>query len=952
MAVRSIRHALIASVAVLPCLLAHSASAQTARTTKQDAAAADQADDQVAEEELVITGSRLQSSGFQAPTPVTVVGSMAFEQRAASNVSDVVNELPAFRQTATNTQNQRGNGNGGQNRVDLRGLGSERTLTLVDGRRYVPTNLTGTLDTNIIPTALVERVEVVTGGASAAYGSDAVSGVVNFILKDRIEGVVGSLQQGFSDKGDNIEPTFSIGTGLNFADDRAHLVIGGDFSENKGVSTLYSRDWGREQPCLFSFGAAASRGTNPAQGYANNCTYSTQASGSVIISGPLKGIAFGEGGVPYQFDYGTVYSNLMVGGSNPPDANPFGNWNIRAPSRRLTGMAKFSYEVAAPLTLYAQVGYADMHNKGLSSYHQAASLIVPISNPFIPASVRAQMIAKGLTSITVGRYETQLGGYKLLATNEISREVIGAKGDLGGSWKYDIYYQHGRTDGHQIVNTNIFEGNYLAATYVVSDANGNPVCGPLATNPNMTAARAAQVLPGCVPFNLFGRTSPSQAALDYIRYRSDNHTYYAQDVMSASLNGEPFSLWAGPVSFATGFEHRVESGYSLADPYGQQLVALSNNGTTYSGRVEVNEGFAEVGVPLIRDASFTKSLDLNGAIRRTHYSTSGSVTTWKLGATWEPTDYLRFRVTRSRDIRAANITELFQTRSVGITASFLNPINNKTGPINTISGGNPNLKPEIAQTWTAGVVFQPKWGILDGFRLSVDYFDVKISNVIATVAAAEIARRCSIGLQEYCALITFDSSPSGIASIATTPANLNQFKTNGVDIELAYRFPMDAMGLPGRLDLRSLTTWTAHLTTLDAVSVIDRAGSGALGGVPHWTNNTSLTYNIGKFTNTFQLRYTSAIKGDATLVDPTQDGYSSALSNSINVNHFPAAAYLNWTMQFDVLKEGRKSFQFFFVANNLFDKEPPDYAIVAFASGGNPYDVIGRTFKAGVRFGF
>jgi iron complex outermembrane receptor protein len=913
----------------------------------------------VAEEEstpvIVVSGTRLGSSGFQAPTPVTVLGEATIGQRAPTTIAEIINELPSFRQSANNTQNQRGNGNGGQNRVDLRGLGDVRTLVLVDGKRFVPTNLTGTIDINLIPTAMVDRIEVVTGGASAAYGSDAVSGVVNFILKDSLEGVVGSAQYGISNEGDNKEPGISLAAGSSFSEGRGHIIIGGDFNDNKGVGTLYTREWGRKQPCLVSFGALAARGASPAQGYGNNCTYSTQSDGALINTGPLKGTAFGPGGTPFAFQYGTVYSNLMLGGQGGPDGNPFGNWLVRAPNRRYTGMFKVSYEVSDALSLYSSFNFARIEGDGLSSYHQAAALIVPITNPFIPASVRTQMVANNLTSITVGRYETQLGGYRLRATNTIARGVFGAKGKLdgGGNWAYDIYYEHGNTDGHQRIFTNIFEGNYLAATYVVTDpATGQPACGPLTTNPNLTAARRAQVLPGCVPFNIFGRESPSEAAKAYITYEGNNHTHYTEDNVSANITGEPFSTWAGPVSFAAGFDHRYDRAYSKADEFGASLVALSNNGSTYSGGVKINEGYAELGVPLIRDASFSKSLDVNGAIRRTHYSTSGSVTTWKLGAVWEPIDALRLRVTRSRDIRAANITELFVLRNVGITASFLNPINNRTGPINTITGGNPSLQPEVASTWTAGVVFQPNWAWAQGFRASVDYFDVNIKGVIASVAAADIASRCAQGLPEYCALIVFDSSPSGISTISVTPANLNRLVTKGFDIEADYRTSLDAFGLPGKLSIRTLNTITTDLTTIDAVLTTNRAGSGALGGVPRWTSNTTLSYQLGRLTNTLQLKYTSAIRGDASLFGPTDVGYNPALTNSINVNHFPAAAYVNYTVQYDLLNEDNRSLQLFALVNNVFNKDPADFAIVAFASGGNPYDVIGRTFKAGVRFKF
>lgn len=905
-------------------------------------------------EEIVVTGSRLQAAGFQAPTPVTVVSGAALTSRAPSTIAEVVNELPSFRQSATNTQNQRGNGNGGQNRVDLRGLGAERTLVLVDGRRHVPTNLTGTLDINLIPTPLVDRIEVVTGGASAAYGSDAVSGVVNFILKDRMSGIQGTVQYGVSERGDNKEPTVSLAGGKNFFNDRLHIVAGADYSDNKGVGTLYTRDWGRKQPGLVAFGTG--RGTLPAQGLLENVTYSTQSDGGLINAGPLRGIAFGANGTPFNFVFGQVYSNLMFGGpNNSPDANPFGNWKIAAPHERYTGLIKATFDISDTSSVFAEYGYAKQSSAGLSSYHQGASLVILNTNPFIPADVRAQMLARGLDRITVGRYESQLGGYKLLAKTGTNRFTAGIKGEVLDGWKWDAYIEHGQTDGNQKVRTNIFEGNYLAAIYAVTGPNGAPVCGPVATNPNLTGAnaiRVAQIQPGCVPFNIFGRTSPSDAAKQYITYNSNNETRYRQDVVAANISGEPITLPAGPLSVAAGLEHRKESAYSVADPFGQQVVALSNNGSTYSGKIKVTEGYLEVGVPVLKDLAWAKALDLNGAVRRTHYSTSGNVTTWKVGATYEPTDFLRLRATRSRDIRAGNINELFQTRNIGITASFLNPINGKTGAINTISGGNPNLTPEIADTLTVGAVFQPHWGLTQGLRVSLDYYKVDISDVIASVAAADIARRCAAGLQAYCDLIVFDATaPSGISTIASTPANLNRLKTTGLDLEVAYRVPIELVNLPGKLDIRSLTTWVDDLKTIDAVSNVDRSGSGALGGVPEYTSNLSLTYGIGRFSNTLTAKYTSKIRGDATLIGPDSPGYNPTLSNSINKNQFPAMVYWNWSGQFD-LKTGEQSLQLFANVNNLFNKDPATLAIIAFASGGNPYDVIGRTYKAGLRFKF
>jgi outer membrane receptor protein involved in Fe transport len=520
------------------------------------------------------------------------------------------------------------------------------------------------------------------------------------------------------------------------------------------------------------------------------------------------------------------------------------------------------------------------------------------------------------------------------------------KGVVFGDWSWDAHYSHGQTDGSAIVNTNIVEANYLEATYVVTGANGVPVCGPVATNPNLTAARAAQVLPGCQPFNVFGLGMQSQAALNYIKAQSDTETVYKQDVVAANLRGDPFSTWAGPVAVAVGAEHRRETGNSQTTPLGAELAFLSNNGVTYSGLYRVTEGYLETGVPLAKDLPWARSLDFNAAVRETDYSTSGSVTTWKGGLTYEPVDSIRFRFTRSRDIRAPSIAELYSARTSGITATFLNPITGQTGPEYTIGGGNPNLKPEVANSYTGGVVFQPRGGPLAALVASVDYYNVSIRDVITTVAASDIANRCAEGLTDYCAYV---STASGSLEISSIPVNLQRLTTSGVDVEIVYPVPIDALHVPGRLDVRSLSTWVEHLTTTDTFSSTNRAGSGANGGVPTVTSNLDFTYSVGNLSNLLELRYTSPIKGDATLIGPGQPGYNPALSNSINMNLFPSALYLNWAGQYELPSSGQRELQVFAGINNLANKQPPFGAIIAFASGGNPYDVIGRTFKVGFR---
>ena len=898
-------------------------------------------------ETVVVTGSRLQT-GFQTPTPVTVVGAQALEQRALTTIAEAVNQLPSFRQTTTNTQTQRSNGNGGQNGVDLRGLGRNRTLVLLDGRRVVPTNIGGTLDINQIPTPLISRVEVVTGGASAAYGSDAVSGVVNFVIKDRIDGIEGTVQYGQTTRDDSEEPAISLAAGTTFNGGRGRIVVGGDWSDNKGMGTIYSRDYGREQWGLVNFGPLATRGNLPAQGLAQNVTRSGQTDGSIIISGPLRGTAFGAGGVPFQLQYGQVYSDLMIGGTNGPDASPFGRWLMASPSRRYNGLARVTYDVNDSVTVFADYGYGYQQSDTEITYHQTASMIVPITNPFIPAATRAAMVANNLNSITIGRYDTELNGYLFDIHDTTHRGVVGIRGEANNI-RWDLSYSHGVAKGHSILFTNIAEGNWLAATYVVAGPNGQPVCGDLATNPNI-GARRAQVTPGCQPFNIFGRGSASQAAKDYIRGTSDTATRVAQDVVQANIAAEPFSTWAGPVAIAAGGEWRKETGSSQQNAFAINTPGLSNNGSTYRGGVTVKEGYIEAGVPLAREIALAKTLDLNGAVRRTSYSTSGSVTTWKIGATWDINDMLRLRGTKSRDIRAANITELFASGARGITASATNPIKGTSGALFTQGGGNPNLTPEIADSLTFGAVLQPG-GPLQGLRLAVDYFSVSIEDVISSVTAPNILTRCAQGLQEYCALIDFDNSAFGIAQVRTQPANLDRLKTAGVDIELAYRVPLDNWDLPGDLTLQSFTSWVDTLATTDAVGTIDRAGA-ATGGVPEWTSNLNITYQLNRLTNALQFRYSSSILGDATLVGPGQSGYDPKLPNSINKNTWPSAVYVAWSAQYDIVNKDGRKLQVFGVVNNLLDKQPPAATLIGLLNGGNPYDLYGRRWRVGIRFAY
>lgn len=949
------------------CIAGSAANAQAVADAKiiaapaeQDAPAPqiDQAADsnEASVDDIVITGSRLKT-GFTTPTPVTVLGAEQIQTRAPASVADVVNQIPSFRQTTGPTQAQRFSANSGTNSLDLRGLGISRTLLLIDGRRQAST------DTNVIPVGLVERVEIVTGGASAAYGSDAVAGVANFILKKRIEGVQLSVQSGISDRGDDSEQVVTFSAGTTLLDDRLHIVAGGDYAHGDGVGTIYTRAFGRAQTNLVSFGPAATRGNLPAQGFVPDVAYAAMTAGGVITSGPLRNTAFGPNGVPYAFQQGTVYSNLMSGGNNY-GLNPSGNYPLKTPLERMVGLARIQFDVSDALSIFTEGSYARVKGDGFTSFLQVPNIIVSINNPYLPSETRAAAIAAGINPTTgtlnVGRAFTDLGGYKILTDRRTKRAALGAEGRLFGDFKWDAYYQYSQTRNQLRFDNNVVLGAFQQAAYAVRDSAGQIVCGDIASNPNLNATLRAQIATyqrvnptACVPLNIFGPGSASSSALDYVTGGGVENKSVLTDrlnVFAANINGSPFSTWAGPVSVAIGGEYRNQKLVSVSDPFAQAQIWASTSGPTYSGKLNVKEGYIEVGVPLAKDASWARTLDLNLAGRITDYSTSGRVETWKAGLTYEPFSSLRLRVTRSRDIRAPNLTELFQSGATNVVANTINPLNSQSGVLLIQTSGNPDLKAEKADTFTAGVVLQPDWDWARGFRASVDYYSIKVKDVVTSIAATEVLRRCGIGQQLFCNQITFDNSTFGIALLRNQPFNLAELDTKGLDIEVSYNAP-GAFGLPGSLTLRGLATHVMSLKTTDATGTVDRAGSFQQNGVPSWTASANLTYDQDGFSGTIAGRFFSASKYDATLFDPTQEGYVSSSPNSINDNKFPSQFYLDMSVRYTIKQEGRQSIQLFGNVNNVLDKKPP-YNAFLINSGGNPFDLIGRVYKVGARMTF
>ena len=897
-------------------------------------------------EDIVVTGSRIQRDGYAMPTPVTVVGQEQMQKLGISSVSDALNRIPAFR--ATNTPATVGTSfiNVGARLADLRGLGATRTLVLVNGRRFVPSNTDGTVNLNLIPSSLVERAEVVTGGASAAYGSDAVSGVVNLILDTDLEGIKASASYGQSQQGDAREAEFTFAAGKRFGDGRGHFLIGGEYNNNNGTGDCYSREWCARSVLSVPNPQRLVNG-QPANIIAENVHTSSTTLAGMFTGGVLRGTAFNDDGSTRQFQYGTIVGAIhMIGGEGGGFNNFIAGPLLVVPVERVSAFARLGYELSDSVKLSAELSWGKTIGSNFGAPgRDAGTLTIRADNAYLPADLRQKLIDAKQTTVAFGRSSFDLGFPLNRSETETWRGVVALDGRFGGSWSWNVYYQYGRTDYEQTSRNNRITPNFQRALDAVVDpSSGNIVCRSLlSADPAVRAAAA-----GCQPLKLFGQYQWSEAAKDYVFDDAWQTTRNEQHVVAATIQGDLVQLPAGALTAAVGAEYREEKAKGNADPISLAGNFYYGNGAGVTGSVTVKEAFAEVVVPVLADMPFARKLELNGAVRRTNYNTSGSVTTWKVGGVYEPADMLRFRVTRSRDIRAPNMSELYSTDQLTYTAITDRQTNTQVS-VPTFSGGNAGLTPERADTLTAGVILAPNDGWARGFRFSADYYKIKIEDAISRLGTQTIADRCYGGATEFCDLITRNASGT-ITAIRNPYLNLNSIETEGVDFEAAYTLPL-ARG-DDQLAFRLLATYVAHLITTDSRGAIDRAGMTGLpqsgeAGVPHWLLNGLVTWDRGPFSATVEGRYIPRGIYDVTLVGPQDEGYDPALANSINDNRVPSRFYTNLGLQYDLWDTSEGKGQLYLSINNLFDVDAPNAPP---RTNAYLFDVLGRTFKVGVRF--
>lgn len=899
--------------------------------------------------EVVVTGSNVIRNGYQAPTPVTTVQTDQLQAATPSRLGEALLQLPQFKGSPSPKSTfQVTLGLGGSN-VSLRNLGSYRTLVLVDGRRVVPTSTRGDLDLDLIPNAVIERVDVITGGASAQYGSDAVGGAVNLILDKKFNGIETLVQGGVSKYGDGQSWKAEVTAGKSFADDRGHVLVSYSHNYFDDIPSQADRPWGDD-----FYGILTLAGQTPR---VNILAHVGQpaAPGGAIVTGVFAGRQFLSGGVVAPFNLGSPRNASAAANSDGTNQMQ----PIQSGLESDTVYGRIDYDLSDQVRVFAEGMFAKgnaFFDQGYSQYYIGTSAFTIFSdNAYLPASFKQEMASRGVTSFQMNRVNYDFGRALADLDNQTVNVTVGLDADLG-AWKFASYASYGKNSGDYIVYNNIDNEHIMAAAdAVINPANGQIVCRITLTNPT--------IQPGCVPINLFGNGSPSAAAIDYSRRDLPWTTDIEQKVVAASIRGEPFSLPAGPVAFGAGAEWREQKLDLQVDPlasytmtgtgirgFPTALVNRTGGFTTLnpqpaSGSVTVKEAYGEVLVPVIKDNVVLGSIDLNAAARYTHYSTNGGVKTWKVGMAWRPIPDLRFRGTYSRDIRAPNLGELFVAGSAS-QQSINDPFQGGRSYL-VVARGVPNasLKPEKGETYAIGVVLQPSR--LPGFSASVDYFNISINGVIASLSQQQTVDACFAGSTVNCGFIQRGGPNNDILNLYIPAQNLSKLKTSGVDVDVSYRTDL----ADGQLALRGFASFTPeYITQSPGLRAINYAGEiqqrGSLPFAnPEFTGLVSANYTKGSWSVIAQERFVGSATYDNTFVEGVD----------INDNSVPAVFYTDLTLQYRFEALGGKQ-TVFATVNNLFNKAPPLFpsgsVLLPTQYNRSVYDGVGRYFTAGLKARF
>ncbi len=914
--------------------------------------------------EVIVTGSRIISNGNNSPTPLTVVSTQQLLASTPSSVAAALQQLPVFQNSLGQTSGTGGGAagpNGAANAPNIRSLGLYRTLTLFDGKRLQPSTDTGLVTIDMFPQMLLQRVDVVTGGVSAVYGSDALSGVVNFVTDSKFNGVSIKAQRGVSDRSDDKITDLGIAAGTNLFGGRGHIEGSLEYNNDPGILDMFSRRLGQLwqiEGSVVGSTAAPGSAANPFKLYSNVHNTSLTA-GGLIRSGALANQNFAANGVLSAFQNGTATgtSGFQVGGDGAYNNDS----SLKGALRAKRAFGRFDYDLTDEVHFYLEGFGAKNRNVYNDTTLSMNNVVLRTQNPFLPTAYQS---GTATTTFTLSKQlGPQLGPHTKIFDLNSYYVNGGVEGEVGG-YKWEVGAAHGVSTQKWTTVRNI-NLQHLAAALDSVSSGGNIVCriNADAITTNDDAA--------CAPFNPFGPTAASAQSIAYLTDRSVGESKGRILDLTGSITGSPFSTWAGPVNVALSGEWRRVglSATSEIPPEDKAncsgILYNCTQGTTNLHQVtfgitplvhqNVKEAAAEAEIPLLKDAPLAHNLSINLAGRYANYNTFGDAWTWKVGGTWQVNDQVTVRATRSRDFRAPNLNNLFGPTTVG-RGTVIDQLTGATlvnAP--TQGGGNPNLKPEIGNTVTAGVVFRPEF--IPGASVSVDLYAIKIEDAITALNGANVTvqKLCiaSGGTSPLCELIvrpnafTDTSTANNATYFYSRSINAAEIYTKGVDVEANY-----ATRLVDRpLSLRVLTTYQPVLRQeTPSIGTVDVAGyayapAGGLGSTPKWRVTAFANYAVtDQFKVTASTRWRSALdwNTDSTLVyaEPKIKSFWTAnlnLSFSPKLENMQPELYVN--------------------IQNLFDKKPP-IAINSSADAGRfgaylaSDDMVGRYYTAGVRLKF
>jgi len=905
-----------------------------------------------------VTGSRIARHDYASASPLTTVSAEAIESSGSLTIEETLNQLPQLGLGANKTN--AGWGGTGQATLNLRGLGPQRNLVLLDGRRLQPATTDNVVDVNAVPGALIAGVEIISGGASAVYGSDAIAGVVNIQINDRFEGVELETRASQYGAGDGDAREAALTFGGNFADRRGNAVLSLSWGEREGVDFM-SREFFRRHPGGTDFRIQTGTwemGANlPDQDVVDQVFAGYGAAAGRVPVSQTTYLGFNDDGTLFSankvpFNWRGPDGQLNDTGTQLNNLNQFSL--IQVPLDRRTAFARASYALTDSIKAYGQFNWSQ-----LGSYVAAEAgntgVNVPLSNPFIPDDLRTILASRADpgADFRLHRRFQEAGPRTFEREFDSWQFLAGVKGDLealNGGW--DVYASSGRTRAHEVNNG-----------AVIIDSLQRLLRAP---------DGGASLCEG--GYNPFGLTTLSPGCRDFLVAATVSRTVFRQDVFEANLQGALFELPAGEVRFATGLGWR-RNGYDFhPDRLLQQgaIVGVPARGTSH-GTTSVREGYVEALVPLLYDRPFAHALDAGLAYRYSHYDRSGGVDTYKADLNWALTPALRLRTGYQRAVRAPSVGELYvaaetESNGYGLVANGQgdqceagSPL--RSGPnaaavaalclahgvpaalladyIDTqreslaTRAGNTALRPEAADTYTVGLVWTPEGS---GFSAAIDYFDIAVEDVIGTLSSSQVLAACfnqdgsNPGYSSssfHCALVQRNPETGRIDNIDKPTSNMGTLETSGVDLQLDWQRALAG----GTLALGTVASWVEHYSVQSIKDGPVHDYAGFVGTLPSWKAVSHLRYARGPASAGLRWRYIGAMEHASKVLNPASttppvDAYSYfdlfgrwALGERASVNAG---------------------------INNLLDKSPPQVGGVAGSTHNATYDIYGRQFFVGL----